>query len=71
MQFIPASGRPPELTEEVQERLAVLSQLVYLENYLFLAVDRMKPNMTVRLEREFQREFQVRIIAIGFTCGPT
>ena len=71
MQFIPASGRPPELTEEVQERLAALSQLVYLENYLFLAIDRMKPNMTARLEREFQRELQVRIIAIGFTCEPT
>ena len=29
-------GRPPELVEEAQESLAVLSQLVDLENYLFL-----------------------------------
>ena len=62
LQFIPAFGRPSEL--------AVPSQLVYLENYLFLASDRMKPKMTTRLEKEFQREFQVRITITGFTCDP-
>ena len=61
MQFIPASGRPPELTEEVQERLAVLSQLVYLENYLFLAINQITPTMTVRIEKEFRHELQVRV----------
>ena len=50
LQFIPAFGRPPELAEGVQESLTVLSQLVYLENYLLLAIDRMKPKMTTRLE---------------------
>jgi hypothetical protein len=29
LRFIPVFGRPPELTEEVQERLAVLSQILY------------------------------------------
>ena len=53
--FIPTFGRPPELAE-VQESLAVLSQLVDLENYLFLAIDQMK--ITTWLEREFQRELQ-------------
>ena len=69
LQFIPTSGRPPELAEEVQESLVVLSQLVDLENYLFLAIDRMKSKMTTRLE-EFQRELQVRITITGFTCDP-
>ena len=32
LQFIPTFGHPPELTEEVQESLAVLSQLGYVEN---------------------------------------
>ena len=65
----PAFGRPPELTEEVQESLAVLSQLVDLENYLFLAIHQMKMIMT-RLEKEFQRELQVRITITGLTCDP-
>ena len=61
LRFVPASGRPPELTEEVQERLAVLSQLVYLENYLFLAIDQITPTMTARIEKEFRHELQVRV----------
>ena len=61
LRFTPASGRPPELTEEVQERLAVLSQLIYLENYLFLAIDRITPTMTARIEKEFRHELQVRV----------
>ena len=69
MQLIPAFGRPPELTEEVQESFAVLSQLVDLENYLFLAIHQMKMIMT-RLEKEFQRELQVRITITGLTCDP-
>ena len=71
IQFIPTFGRPPELGEEVQaQSLAVLSQLVYLENYLFLTVDRMRSKMTTRREKEFQRELQVRITITGLTCDP-
>ena len=70
LQFIPALGCSPELAEEVQESLAVLSQLVDLENYLFLTIDRMKSKMTTQLEKEFQRELQVRITITGLTCDP-
>ena len=70
LQFIPTFGCPPELAEEVQESLTVLSQLVYLENYLFLTIDRMKSKMTTRLEKEFQRELQVSITITGLTCDP-
>ena len=60
LRFIPTTGRPPELTEDVFERLAILSQNIYFENYMFLAVDGVEPKMTVRIEDEFQRELQVR-----------
>jgi hypothetical protein len=60
--FVPFFGRPPELTEEVQEGLAVLSQIVYTENYVFLAIDRTPPTMAVRIERKFRRELQVRVL---------
>jgi hypothetical protein len=62
LRFIPIFGRPPELTEEVQERLAVLSQAIYLENYLSLAIDRAQPTMTVRIEKEFRHELQVGVL---------
>ena len=71
LQFIPAFGLPPELAEEVQEGLEVLSQLVYLENYPFSTIDhRMKSKMTTRLEKDFQRELQARITITGLTCDP-
>ena len=65
LQFIPAFGRPPELAEEAQESLAVLSQLVDLENSPLLAI-----HQTTRLEKEFQRELQVRITITRLTCDP-
>ena len=57
LQFIPTSGRPPALTEDILERLAILSQSIYFENYLFLVVDGKEPKMTTRIEKEFRREF--------------
>jgi hypothetical protein len=59
LQFIPSVGRPPELTEDVFERLAILSQTIYFENYLFLTVDEIEPKMTARIEDEFRREVLV------------
>jgi len=59
--FIPATGRPPELTEDVRERLVVLSQVIYMENYMFLVVDGTEPKMTVRIEQEFRDDLQVRV----------
>jgi len=61
LRFIPATGSPPGLTEDVHERLAILSQTIYLENYLFLAVDETEPKVTVRIEKEFRHELQVRV----------
>ena len=60
IRFIPTTGRPPELTEDVYERLVMLSQIIYFENYMFLAVDGTVPKMTARIEKEFRHELQVR-----------
>ena len=61
LRFIPAVGRPPILTEDVHERLATLSQIIYFEHYMFLAVDGIEPKMTTRIEKEFRRELLVRV----------
>ena len=65
LRFIPATGRPPELTDDVREQVVTLSQVIYLESYLFLAVDEIEPKMTTRIEKEFRHELQVRV------CFPT
>jgi len=61
LRFVPATGRPPGLTEDVRERVVVLSQIIYLENYMFLVVDGTEPKMTVRIQKEFRHDLQVRI----------
>ena len=61
LRFIPETGRPPELTEDLRERLVMLSQVIYLESYMFLAVDGIEPKMTTRIENEFRDELQVRV----------
>ena len=60
LRFIPAVGRPPGLTEDVRERIVALSQVIYLESYMFLAVDGTEPMMTARIEKEFRQDLQVR-----------
>ena len=66
LRFLPVYGRPLELSEQVREDSAVLSQTIYLENYLYLALDGPGPVKTVKIEREFRLDFQVRIIC----CRP-
>ena len=61
LRFIPDTGRPPGLTEDVRERAVVLSQIVHLENYMFLAVDGIVPQMAVRIEEEFRQDLQVSV----------
>lgn len=61
VQFIPTTGPLPPLTEDTIERLSILSQTIYFENYLFLAVDGKEPKMTVRIENEFRYELQVSL----------
>ena len=68
LRFIPVIGRPPELTENVHERFAILSQLIYFENYMCLAMDGIEPKMTARIEKEFRHELQVRVHSPSL-CG--
>ena len=61
LRFIPDTGRPPELTDDVREQVVMLSQVIYLENYMFLAVDEVEPKMATRIEKEFRDELQVSV----------
>ena len=65
LRFTPAYGRPPELSDQVREDAAVLSQTIYLENYFHLALDGPPPVKTATIEREFRGDFQVRIVHSG------
>ena len=60
LRFIPTYGRPPEFSEDLHERLSLLSQAIYFENYLFLTYGGVEPTMTARLEKEFRHQLQVR-----------
>ena len=60
LRFLPMYGRPPELSEQVREDAAVLSQAIYLENYFCLTLGGPVPAMTARIEKEFRLELQVR-----------
>ena len=62
LRFLPVYGRPPELSDQVREDAAVLSQAIYLENYLYLALGGPAPVKTAKLAREFRQDLQVRII---------
>lgn len=66
LQFLPVYGRPPELSDQVREDAAVLSQAIYLENYFYLTLGGPAPVMTARIEGEFLRDLQVRIIPLFF-----
>ena len=61
LRFMPAVGRPPALTEDIRERIVALSQVIYFESYMFLAVDGTEPMMTARIEKEFRQDLQVRV----------
>ena len=60
LRFIPTYGRPPEFSEDLQEKLSLLSQAVYFENLAFLACGGAEPTMTTRIEEEFRNQLQVR-----------
>ena len=60
LQFVPTYGKPPEFSEELQEKISVLSQIIYFENFLFLACGGPEPTMTARIEMEFRHRLQVR-----------
>ena len=60
LRFIPTYGRPPEFCEDLQEKLSLLSQAVYFENFIFLTCGGAEPTMTARIEKEFRDQLQVR-----------
>ena len=60
LRFIPTYGRPPEFSEHLHEKLSVLSQTIYFENFLFLACGGAEPTLTARIEKEFRHRLQVR-----------
>ena len=59
LRFIPAIRSPPGPSEDVRERAVVLSQIIYFESYMFLAVDGTEPKLATRIENEFRHELQV------------
>jgi hypothetical protein len=60
LRFIPSYGRPPEFSDQLHEKLSVLSQTIYYENFLFLTCGGAEPRMTARIEEEFRHQLQVR-----------
>ena len=66
-QFIPKYGKPPVFSEELHERLSVLSQIIYFENFIFLACGGAEPTMTTRIEMEFRHQLRVRPATLFFT----
>ena len=60
LQYVPTCGRPPEFSETLHEKLSVLSQAIYFENFLFLTCGKSEPTMTTRIEKEFRCRLPVR-----------
>lgn len=60
LRFIPTYGRPPEFSEELHEKLSVLSQIIYFENFLFLTHSGGEPTMATGIEGQFRYQLPVR-----------
>ena len=59
MSFVPKDLSAPPFSGDVHEHIVQLSQLIYLENFLFLTRNGVEPKATSRLEREFRTELEV------------
>lgn len=57
--FVPKNCPAPLFSGDVHEHIAQLSQLIYLENFLFLTKTGVEPKATSRLEKEFRTELEV------------
>jgi hypothetical protein len=60
----------PASSEVLQEKFSVLSQMIYFENFLFLACDGAEPTMTARIEKEFRCRLAVRPPSSSFVHLP-
>ena len=60
LRFLPDYGRLGELSEQIREDVSVLSQVIYLENFLYLTLGEPAPVETARIEWEFRLDLQVR-----------
>jgi hypothetical protein len=68
--FISTHGRLPAFSEVLHEKFSVLSQIIYFENFLFLACDGAEPTMTTRIENEFRCRLAVRPPSFSFVQPP-
>ena len=57
--LVPKDSPVPAFSGDVHEHIAQLSQLIYLENFLFLTRNGAEPKATSRLEEEFRTELEV------------
>ena len=69
LRFLPVCERPTELSEQVREDAAVLSQAIYLDNYLYLTSSVPTSVMTARIEEEFRLDFEVSAARWSFVVG--
>jgi hypothetical protein len=69
LRFLPEHEPPAKFSEQVREEASVLSQVIYLENLLYLMVGGSAPARTARIEREFRFDLQVRTIRHSFRCS--
>jgi len=60
IQFVPTYGQPPEFSEDLHEKISVLSQIIYFENFSFLTCGGAEPTISVRIEKEFRHDLPVR-----------
>jgi hypothetical protein len=70
LQFVPTYGRPPQFSEALHEKLSVLSQIIYFENFLFLTSGGAEPTMTAAIEKEFRCQLPVRTSSSSITPFP-
>lgn len=57
--FVPEDSPAPTFSGGVHEHIVQLSQLIYLENFLFLTRNGTEPKATSRLEKEFRIGLEV------------
>ncbi|KAF9654296.1 hypothetical protein BDM02DRAFT_3106606 [Thelephora ganbajun] len=68
MSFVPKDGPVPVFSGDVHEHITQLSQLIYLENFLFLTRNGVEPKATSRLEEEFRTELEASYPFAFDTC---